>query len=104
MAQFIGRIRGNRGAETRLGSKQSGIRASADGWNIGAEVVAEHVDGRDVIRVYRTAGSNARHGSTLIAEFDATTPNGAESERPDSGKGSGTAIHESLEAMTAASR
>lgn len=68
MAQFIASIQGNRGESTRLGSKSSGISASASGWNIGARVRIDHVDGKDVVRVFRTGGS---HGgtSTLIAEF-----------------------------------
>jgi len=71
MAHFIADIQGNRGPASRLGSKDSGISAHARGWNVGAEVVVRHLDGRDVVFVYATSGSNNRKGRTLIAEFTA---------------------------------
>lgn len=58
MAQFRAVIKGQRGEASRLGSKNSGINTSVNGWNAGVRVVAEHVDGKDVFHVYRAWGSN----------------------------------------------
>ncbi len=69
MAQFYAAIQGNRGEATRMGTKSSGISGHIRGWNIGARVVMEHIDGKDVCRVYRTGGSNWCVSSQLIAEF-----------------------------------
>jgi hypothetical protein len=69
MAQFYAEIQGNRGEATRMGSKDSGISGHIRGWNIGARVVCTHEDGRDVVRVFKTSGSNGHGSSKLIAEF-----------------------------------
>jgi hypothetical protein len=69
MVHFYGGVRGNRGAATRLGSKLSGMSTFANGWTTGAEVELSHVDGEDVVRVYRTGGSNALGSRTLIAQW-----------------------------------
>jgi hypothetical protein len=71
MAQFIGYVEGNGGPASRTGSKNSGLSAQAQGWNVGGKVVITHEDGCDVVRVYKTSGSNARKASELIAEFTA---------------------------------
>jgi hypothetical protein len=69
MTQFYGRIEGNRRPATRLGSKESGLVAEARGWNIGGEVVITHIDGKDVVRFYKTSGSIGLQRRELIAEF-----------------------------------
>ena len=69
MAQFLASIQGSRGEATRLGSKESGMVARVNGWNVGARVELYHEDGRDVVRVYRTSGSNNHRSAELIAEF-----------------------------------
>ncbi|AEL17687.1 hypothetical protein CUCO_81 [Mycobacterium phage Cuco] len=69
MAQFRGTLEGNRQMVSRLGSKASGLVVTANGWNIGAEIVLDHVDGKDLVRVFKTSGSNALTGRELIAEF-----------------------------------
>jgi hypothetical protein len=73
MAHFYASIQGNRGEATRMGSKDSGITGHIRGWNVGARVDVAHVDGRDVVRIYRTLGSGARSWGSdeLIAEFTA---------------------------------
>ena len=38
MAAHIGYLQGNRGDVSRLGSKHSGMRATANGWRIGGQV------------------------------------------------------------------
>lgn len=71
MAQFKVSARGSRGGVvTRLGSKNSGARASVDGNNVGVQVVAsfDTETGRDVIRVYKTGGTGGRGTWELIAE------------------------------------
>lgn len=69
MAQFYASIEGQAGAATRIGSKASGIEGHVRGWNIGARVVVTHQNGRDVVRVYRTSGSNGYRADVLIAEY-----------------------------------
>lgn len=68
MAQFYGNIQGNRGEATRMGTKDSGFYAHIRGWHVGARVTLDHIDGRDVVRVFKTGGSSDPHGE-LIAEF-----------------------------------
>lgn len=58
MAQFKAEIQGTRGEASRLGSKNSGMRAHVHGWNVGVKILAEHKNGKDVFYVYRTGGSN----------------------------------------------
>ena len=58
MAHFRGSVRGNRGGVSRLGSKQSGLVVTASGWNIGVRVVLAHVNGMDIVKVYKTIGSH----------------------------------------------
>lgn len=74
MAQFRAIIRGHRGEVSRLGSKQSGMVAHVDGWHTGATVRISHVDGRDLVSVYRTGGSNANSSERLVAQWFATEP------------------------------
>lgn len=71
MAHFYSTVRGNRGAASRTGSKNSGMVAYVNGWDLGIRAEISHRDGRDVVRVYRTGGSNGRLPVQLIAEFDA---------------------------------
>lgn len=69
MAQFRGTVRGQRGLASRLGSKKSGLIATANGWETGARISITHdADGRDRVRVYRNGGSNGG-GETLLAEW-----------------------------------
>jgi hypothetical protein len=70
MAQYRGTIRGQRGTASRLGSKVSGLTATANGWDIGVRVVLSHVHGHDHVSVYRTAGSNGSQPDCLLAVFD----------------------------------
>lgn len=69
MAHFRSIIRGNRGESSRLGSKDSGMVASVDGWHTGATVRIAHVDGRDLVSVYRTGGSNRGASEVLVAQW-----------------------------------
>ena len=69
MAQFYATIQGNRGAASRMGTKSSGIAGHIRGWNIGARVRVTREDGKDVVYVYKTNGSNGGACDTLIAKF-----------------------------------
>ena len=62
MAQFIGRVQGNRQEETRLGHKTSGLRTECNGYRIGVKCVARYNEeaDRDEIMIYKTSGSG--HG------------------------------------------
>jgi len=69
MARFYGELAGQaREKVTRLGSKKSGLWAHLSGWNIGVVVDCQCIDGKDVIRVYRTGGSNNPIIGELLAE------------------------------------
>jgi len=58
MAHFYGSMQGGRGETTRTGTKNSGLSAHIRGWNVGVLVDVKHVDGKDIIEVRRTGGSN----------------------------------------------
>lgn len=70
MSQFYASIQGHRGTATRLGTKKSGIHGHIRGWNIGIEVdcLYDADKEKDVVRVYKTKGSNGG-GSTFLGEF-----------------------------------
>jgi hypothetical protein len=72
MARYQGKVRGNRGEGSRLGSASSGIHAIARGWDVGVEVYggkSEESPERDSFTVYATGGSNARVRSRPIARL-----------------------------------
>lgn len=71
MAHFIARLTSLRGNDTtRLGSKNSGASAGVAGWNTGVNVEIRHIDGKDVVFVWRTKGSNAHgFGTHLVATW-----------------------------------
>lgn len=68
MAHFISYIKGCRGEASRLGSKNSGIRASAQGWNCGMTIYGSHsnLTGNDKFCVNATTGSNGGGNSTWL--------------------------------------
>lgn len=55
MARFYGRMKGNRGEATRMGSAPSGFSAHISGWNIGAAVRCSADGGLDVVTVTATS-------------------------------------------------
>lgn len=68
MAHFIGYVQGNRNIVSRLGHASSGIRAQAQGWDVGIKISGGVDDnGNDVFHVYATKGSSGGIGSHLIA-------------------------------------
>lgn len=69
MAHFISSIRGNKGEASRLGSKDSGIKASACGWNCGMEISGRHNrNEEDVFNVFADHGSNGGGNYTWLAQ------------------------------------
>lgn len=58
MAHFIGYLQGNRGAASRLGTKNSGVDVTARGWNIGGSVRVYHAEGKDYVVFTLDGGSN----------------------------------------------
>lgn len=70
MAHFYSRIQGNKGEATRCGSKASGIRAVATGWDIGGIVEVSYSEyiKTDVVKLYHTDGSNGKTRK-LVAAF-----------------------------------
>ena len=69
MAHFYASINGARESiATKTGTKNSGMQAHVRGWNIGVDVRLSHENGKDVVRVYKTSGSNGRD-KNLIAEY-----------------------------------
>ena len=59
MAQFYASIQGNRSEATRMGNKNSGITGHIRGWNVGGQVIMEHVNEQDICFIYATGGSNS---------------------------------------------
>lgn len=57
MAHFRGIIQGCRGEASRLGSKDSGLDVTCDGWHSGVSVVGNHRKERDVFDIHATSGS-----------------------------------------------
>ncbi len=72
MAHFIGTIKGNKGEASRLGSKDSGMRAVVNGWNFGCEVIISHNKETDKneINIWTTSGSNGKRTAKFIGTFE----------------------------------
>ncbi len=66
MAEFYGRIQGNRGAATRTGSKNSGIQASAQSHE-GSVIVYMYInnEGEKMVRITTSEGSSGFGRKTL---------------------------------------
>lgn len=58
MAHFRARIQGHNGEASRLGTKESGLFAEINGWEIGVRVKLRHTKDGDYAEVYLTRGSN----------------------------------------------
>ena len=73
MARFYASIQGNGQATERMGTTNSGIRAHARGWDVGARIVVyTNENGDDEVVVYRTGGSTGRNSDRQIARFTAS--------------------------------
>ena len=69
MAQFYGEVTGNRGRASRMGTANSGMYAHIRGWDIGVRVSINDVNGKDVVTIWKTSGSNGRKSDKLIKKF-----------------------------------
>lgn len=70
MAHFIGYLKGNRGEASRLGTGNSGIRAQAQGWDIGGKVYCSvNNNGEDIVEMYVTRGSNGYGSGFYLGTF-----------------------------------
>lgn len=67
MSQFYGILKGDRKERTARGHKNTGLRATVNGWHSGAMIQAEYVNGEDVLSIYMTGGSNSRMEPELVA-------------------------------------
>jgi hypothetical protein len=69
MARFYCEVWSDKGKSTtsRTGNKR--MECHIRGWNIGVQVNLSIVDGRDMVRVYKTFGSNASGCEKLLAQF-----------------------------------
>ena len=67
MAHFIGYVQGNQSEESRIGTKNSGMRVQAQGWDLGAQIVIHHDPTLgDCVTIFLTHGSNnAGHAQCL---------------------------------------
>lgn len=70
MAHFYGSMQGGRGETTRTGTKYSGMNAHVRGWNLGIKIELSHENGRDIVSVYQTGGSNGHGPRILLAQID----------------------------------
>jgi len=74
MSRFYGELYGRAGIRvTREGTAGSGLTAHARGWNVGVYVICEAEGDKDVIKVYRTGGSNNPDSRELIAVVEGPT-------------------------------
>ena len=69
MAHFYGKLQGNKGETTRLGSKSSGITATINSWDVGVTTQIEFSKSlnTDVVYVYDTKGSNGIRHNLIIS-------------------------------------
>lgn len=67
MSHFYGNIQGAKGETTRCGSKNSGMTAHIRGWDVGVYVSIGHINGKDLISVFKTGGSNSSERTLLYA-------------------------------------
>ena len=68
MSHFYGNMKGSRGETTRCGTKNSGIRCHVRGWNYGIKVIIQHYNGKDIVSVWETGGSNGHNPDRLVYE------------------------------------
>lgn len=71
MAQYMGTVQGNRGGASRLGSKNSGMDATARGWNIGGSVWVSYneKEDRDEVTITLDGGSNGGMFKEILGTF-----------------------------------
>lgn len=69
MAHFYGTVKGNRGQASRLGTKASGLKVTADGWTLGGMMTMyQDSEGNDHIDFFLDGGSGGSVNKVL-AQF-----------------------------------
>jgi hypothetical protein len=79
MARFLAEVEGSRKPAHRLGHASSGIRAQAQGWDLGVKVHgnAKPLDAdRDMFEVFVTGGSNYPSNIVKIGTVQRTSEGG----------------------------
>ena len=66
MAQFHGKIIGQRRETSTVGNKGSGLSIRAGGYNIGAQIELSHDLGEDIMVIYVTSGSYGKYARKEI--------------------------------------
>ena len=66
MSYFYGEMQGNKGSVTRGGNKVSGIWCHLRGWNSGIKVSLQNDNGKDIIIVSKTGGSNSPNETKIV--------------------------------------
>jgi len=68
MAHFYGRLQGNGGEVSRLGTIQSSLRATLSGWVLGVEVVLNYNESkkRDEVFIYKMVEGSKKLVMTLV--------------------------------------
>jgi hypothetical protein len=71
MAHFYATISGNRSERTCMGTKNSGLTGHLRGWDVGVlvNIVHNEEEGVDIVRLYKTGGSNDPSPKELVAEY-----------------------------------
>ena len=69
MAHFRGTLQGNRGGASRLGTKDSDLHVTANGWDSGVTVLAYEENGVDYFRITLTGGSGYRAEPRNLGTF-----------------------------------
>lgn len=60
MSQFYGKLQGKGiSIPTKTGTKESGLVAHINSESVGVRVVCKHIDGKDIIQVFKTKGREA---------------------------------------------
>ena len=73
MSRFYGSLNSGGGQVTRGGGPNKPLSGHIRGWGVGAKVYMDvDSEGRDVVEVYATHGSNGAGGDVLIARFTAS--------------------------------
>lgn len=78
MAQFRGTLEGNRGSASRLGTKNSGLIGTVNGWHVGLTLNARHDPDADTDRVSaELQGGSSGNNGKLPEIFIVADENGA---------------------------
>jgi hypothetical protein len=66
VARFLAEVEGRSNPVHRLGTPSSGIRAQAQGWDVGVKVYGSADGDADVFQIYATGGSNGHASPVLV--------------------------------------